>query len=467
MDSAALAGLSLVAVLVAAYAAVSARLEHLNVTGPIVFVAIGLLIGPTGFDVVDLGVGSEVTGVLAEITLALVLFGDASRIDVRVLRRQAALPARLLLIGLPLTVVVGGLVAWGVFDGLGLVEAALIGAMLAPTDAALGQAVVSNPAIPGRVRQALNVESGLNDGLVAPVFAVLLAVVAANIGQSASVDAGDRSSWVTYAAEQVGFGVVVGVGVGLLAVLVVQQAAARGWTSPAARRLAVLALAVLAWAAAGAIGGNGFIAAFVGGLTAGSLTRDVGTGLNAFLESEGELLSLLVWMIFGGAIAGPMIGDLTWRLALYAVASLTVIRMAPVALALVGTGLRVDTTALLGWFGPRGLASIVYGLAAVETLGEDGIGRDVLATVGGTVLLSVVAHGVTAQPLSRWYARRVGVMAHPGTGDDAGASAPELAHAPELPTRPSMDTSPTRGAAERSDTPAARAARRDDDDRRS
>ncbi len=339
------------------------------------------------------------------------------------------------------------------FDELGMVEAALIGALLAPTDAALGQAVVTDRRVPVRVRQALNVESGLNDGLVAPIFAVLLAVVAAGIGESAGVAADDRSSWVFYAAQQIGLGALVGIGVGLLAVLVVQRAAERNWTSAAARRLAVLALAVLAWALAGAVGGNGFIAAFVGGLLAGSLTQGVGSGLNDFLESEGELLSLLVWMIFGGAIAGPMLGELTWQVALYAVASLTVVRMVPVTLALMGTGLRMDTTALLGWFGPRGLASIVYGLAAIATLGDHGTGRAVLAAVGGTVLLSVVAHGVTAQPLTRWYAVRMHTMQRDESQRAGPPERPELQHAPELPTRPSTDTSPTRSGAGHADKP--------------
>ncbi len=454
MDAAGFAGLAVVALLIAVYAAVSDRLQRWNMTGPIVFVAMGLLVGPTGLDVVDLGFDNEPIGQLAEVTLALVIFGDASRIDLGTLRRQAKLPLRLLLIGLPLTIVAGGLVAWGLFDGLGVVEAALIGAVLAPTDAALGQAVMADRRVPARVRQALNVESGLNDGLVAPIFAVLLAVVAADLGRSADVVADDRSSWVVYAAEQVGLGALVGIGVGLLALLIVQRAAERGWGSAAGVRLAVLALAVLAWALAGAVGGNGFIAAFVGGFVAGSLTREVGSRLNEFLESEGELLSLLVWMVFGGAIAGPMLSELGWRVVLYAVASLTVVRMVPVALALVGTGLRLDTIALLGWFGPRGLASIVYGVAAVTMLGEEGPGRDVLVAVGGTVLLSVLAHGMTAQPLSRWYAGRM----HRMRRDESHRT--ELQHAPELPPRPSTHASPTHSRAGRADTSHTRDAAR-------
>ncbi len=158
--------------------------------------------------------------------------------------------------------------------------------------------------------------------------------------------------------------------------------------------------------------------------------------MNEFLESEGELLSLLVWMIFGATIAGPMLGELDWQIVLYAVASVTVVRMVPVALAVAGSGLRTDTTGLLGWFGPRGLASIVYGLAAVETLGDGGVGGDVLVTVGSTVTLSVLAHGVTARPLSRWYAERVEPMR-----ETSGAGAgPEMTPVSELPTRPSTTT---------------------------
>lgn len=444
MDVTQFTGLSLVALLVAAYAAVSDRLERWEMTGPMVFVGIGLLVGPTGLDVVDLDLGHEVIGLLAEITLALVLFGDASRINLAVLRRQATLPARLLLVGMPLTVLAGGLAAWAIFDGVGLVGAALIGAVLAPTDAALGQAVVANEDIPGRVRQALNVESGLNDGLVAPVVAVLLAVVAEGVGQTATLAADDRGSWIVYAVQQVGLGTVVGIGVGLLAILVARQGTRRELASNATSRLVVLALAVLAWGAANAVGGNGFIAAFIGGLIAGSLTRGVGSGLNTFLDSEDELLSLLVWMVFGGAIVGPMLGELSWQVLVYAVASLTVVRMVPVALALLGTGLRLGTIGLLGWFGPRGLASIVYGLAAVLVLGDVGIGNDVLVAVGGTVLLSVVAHGSSARPLSAWYAGRMQSLPDGDVGHDTEVGHSEFQEAPELPTRSSPTAPPDR-----------------------
>ncbi len=415
-------GLAVVAAFVVVYAAVAVRLERTVITAPIVFVAFGILISPAGLDMVDLGLENAATAVLAEITLALVLFADASRIDLRQLRRQAVLPLRLLLIGMPLTVAFGAAVAWAVFGDLSLAEALLIGAVLAPTDAALGEAIVTNDRIPVRVRQTLNVESGLNDGLAAPAFAFFLADVL-NVG-------GGGLSWLPLALRLITLGMVVGVTVGAVGVCLGRFAAARGWTSSTWRRLSNLALALLAWSAAEALGGNGFIAAFVGGLTVGGLMDDAGDDLNKFLEEEGQVLSLLVWLIFGGALAGPMLTDVTGQVVLYAVLSLTVVRMIPVALSLSGTGLRLETVGLMAWFGPRGLASIVFGLEAVERIGG-AQGESVLLVVAGTVLLSVVLHGASAQPLSRWYAHRT---SQPGP---EGMRA-ERESAPELRTRPAM-----------------------------
>jgi NhaP-type Na+/H+ or K+/H+ antiporter len=294
-----------------------------------------------------------------------------------------------------------------------------VGTVLAPTDAALGQAVVSNPRVPVRVRQALNVEAGLNDGLSVPFLALFLALAVAE------GELQPASYWIRFALEQVGLGILVGVGVGLAGGWLVSWASKREWMTDSSQRLALLALAIIAWALADTVGGNGFIAAFVGGLAAGPTVERVGEQLIQFTEAEGQLLNLSVFFIFGVLVVG-LVESLGWQVALYALLSLTVIRMLPVALSLYGTHLRGISVLFAGWFGPRGLASIVLGLIVVEKApllpGRD----EIELVVASTVLLSVLLHGVTAAPLSAVYARRVEGMA---------ADAPEKQGTVELTTR--------------------------------
>jgi NhaP-type Na+/H+ or K+/H+ antiporter len=283
------------------------------------------------------------------------------------LRQNEGLPLRLLGIGMPLTIVLGTVVAALVLTNLTFWEAAIVATVLAPTDAALGQAVVSNPRVPVRVRQALNVEAGLNDGLSVPFLALFLTLAVAE------EELQPASYWIRFALEQIGLGALVGLGVGLGGGWLVSQASKRGWMTDSFQRLALLALALIAWALADQIGGNGFIAAFVGGLAVGPTVEHVGERLIRFTESEGQLLNLSVFFIFGVLVIG-LIQPLSWDVALYALLSLSVIRMLPVALSLLGTHLRGVSVLFMGWFGPRGLASIVLGLIVVA--GRAGGGAD-------------------------------------------------------------------------------------------
>jgi sodium/hydrogen antiporter len=223
------------------------------------------------------------------------------------------------------------------------------------------------------------------------------------------------SYWIRFALEQVGLGVLVGVGVGLVGGWLVSRASRSGWMTDSFRRLALLALALIAWALADQIGGNGFIAAFVGGLAVGPTVERSGEQLIRFTEAEGQLLNLSVFFIFGVLVIGLM-APLSWEVALYALLSLTVIRMLPVALSLIGTHLRGVSVLFMGWFGPRGLASIVLGLIVVAKAPLLAGREEVELVVASTVLLSVLLHGVTAAPLSAVYARRV---------EEMGADAPE------------------------------------------
>jgi sodium/hydrogen antiporter len=420
--------LLVLATVVFAFGLVSRRLEGTVLTAPLVFVAAGVILGPAGLGIAEFALDEHTVLLLGEIALAIVLFTDAARTDLSALRQNEALPLRLLGIGMPLTIALGTAIAALVLTDLTFWEAAIVGTVLAPTDAALGQPVVSNPRVPVRVRQALNVEAGLNDGLSVPFLALFLTLAEAEEEHLLA------SVWIRFALEQVGFGVLVGVGVGLVGGWLVSLASRRGWMTESFRRLALLALALIAWALADQIGGNGFIAAFVGGLVVGPTVERVGDRLIQFTEAEGQLLNLSVFLIFGVLVAG-LVGSLSWQLVLYALLSLTVIRMLPVSLSLLRTRLRGVSVLFAGWFGPRGLASIVLGLIVVEEApllaGRD----EIEAVVALTVLLSVLLHGVTAAPLSAAYARRVEGMA---------VDAPEKRGNVEVPSRlrPVSDTRP-------------------------
>jgi NhaP-type Na+/H+ or K+/H+ antiporter len=411
-------GAALVALALVGYALFAQRLERRSITGPIVFVALGLVLGPVGLGLLGESFEGETTLLLTELTLALLLFADASTVPLRDVRADLGLPGRLLGIGLPLTMILGTLLAKAMFPEISWAGAALIACILAPTDAALGLAVVTNKAVPVRIRRALNVESGLNDGIATPFVMLFLALVA--------IEEGGGGTEVG-AVLAIGLAVVVAVAVGGLGGWLLIQARVRGWTSGTSEQIAGVGLALLAYSAAVAMGGNGFVSAFLGGLVFGAVTRGHEHRAIEFTETVALIGSLLVWTIFGAVFLTVLLTTPTsWTAIGYALLSLTVIRILPVALALVGQGFRVDTLAFIGWFGPRGLASVVFTLLAVEGLHGGGTAVALLFQVASwTILLSVLLHGLTAGPLGALYGRRIN-QAGPGTPELAGAAEPKM-----------------------------------------
>jgi sodium/hydrogen antiporter len=408
--------LAIVAALVLLWGALSARLARVDVTAPIVFVIAGLALthgplAPLGFQP-----SPELVKALAEITLVLVLFCDASRVGLHEIRVDEGLYLRLLGIGLPLTIGLGTLLALAL-PGIGNIWFALVvGAALAPTDAALGAGMMANPVVPARIRRLINVESGLNDGIATPFVLVALAGAATTEHASATTPG--------TALAELALGIVIGVVVGGGGGMLINAARRRGWMAEGFAGSAVLALAVCAYASALAVHGNGFIAAFIGGLAFGTTSGPRGTPLVPFVEEAGALVSLLVWLAFGAVAVAPAFDNLTWQSVVYAVLSLTVIRMIPVAVALAGAHLGWPTVSFVGWFGPRGLASVVFALLALEDLGVTAA-TPAVTVITITVLLSVIAHGVTAEPLAARYAAAVA----------RAAAGPANAECPELPVR--------------------------------
>jgi NhaP-type Na+/H+ or K+/H+ antiporter len=397
------------AVVVFVWGASSGRLERADLTAPIVFTAAGAALA--GLGLVHASSAPELLKPLVEITLVLVLFSDAARVRLHDLRGDLGLVLRLLTVGLPLTLLAGwGLAMW-LLPGLGLWLALLVGAALAPTDAALGVPVVTNPAVPSRIRRVITVESGLNDGIVTPIVVV---AIAGTIGAQHGAGSGAGGALVELAV-----GVAIGVAIGLAGGWLLRWGRRKDWTAEGFVGVAVLALALLAYTTALAIDGNGFVAAFCGGMAFGAAAGRGGPAELVFLEQASGGVSLLVWLAFG-AIGVPILVDrLDWTLAVYAVLSLTAVRMVPVALALLGSRLDGRTVLFVGWFGPRGLASLVFALLALEEIGSGA--DEAVAVIAATVFLSVLAHGLSAAPLSARYGRAAAAR-----GRDPGAPLPDL-----------------------------------------
>ena len=391
-------------------------------TGAGLLFALGAFGGVAAGEVIGFEIGNETIQVLLEGTLAIVLFADAVAVDYPAVRAEAFLPGRLLGIGLPLTIVFGTAAALLLFPDLGFWGAAVIAIVLAPTDAALGQAVVANPEVPPMVRQGLTVESGLNDGIAVPFLTIAIAGIANELQ-----DAGEIAAVFI---EEIGFAVAIGLVVGYVAARATRFSSDRGWMGREGRQVLIVFLAMFAYVAADLVGGSGFIAAFVGGVTFGHIVRRHYPSICHFSEGVSHLLTMLSFFVFGALILHPVLDVVSWRHVVYAVASLTVIRMVPVALCLIGSSLAVPSVAFIGWFGPRGLASLVFVGTVVAQTGTEAA-AEVVVVGAVTVAFSVLAHGVSAWPLSKVYGRWFDTMGE----DEDPESMPELSEVEHMTGR--------------------------------
>jgi NhaP-type Na+/H+ or K+/H+ antiporter len=396
MSGTAASNLVVIAAVLLAYATVSRRLRGTSLTAPMVFVGAGFLLGVEGVGWLDLSINQEAVKTLAEATLVVVLFADASRIDLRALRHEYVVPVRLLGIGLPLTIAMGTLAAALVLPDLTWAEALVLAVVLAPTDAALGQAVVTDESLPSRIRQGLNIESGLNDGICVPLLTIALAIAETEAHETT------ESTALTLVGEAIGWGLAGGVIAGVVAALAQRTARRRNWIEGHWLQVVPVAGAMGAFGIAQSRGGSGFIAAFVGGAIFGVL-GDSEPDDSALTEELGGLLNGVTLIVFGAAVLEAVWSDIGLAEVGYAVLSLTIVRMLPVAVAMTGSRAQPPTVLFLGWFGPRGLASIVFGVIVVEAAGLPHTSV-LLAAITVTVAISVVAHGVTAAPLARRYA---------------------------------------------------------------
>lgn len=387
--------LAILAVLVFLYSLIARRFENSIISGPIIFVSAGLLLGPLAFDWLK----SDITGsglrVIADLTLALVLFIDAANVNLKIVKHTQYIPLRMLLLGLPGVILFGTIVGTLLLLELTLFEVAVLATVLAATDAALGKAVVTNKVVPERIREGLNIESGLNDGLCVPILFVFLALAEGSVGEGKPM-----MLTVTLVAEELGIGLIIGLGFTMVAAWLFKFCKNHGWVSEIWMPVTAVALAIGCFATAQNLQGSGYIAAFSGGLLFGHLMGKSTHELIIGAEGLGETLAMLTWILFGTVVISRVVGTFTWEMLLYVGLSLTIIRMLPIYLCLHGTGEPVSSRLFLGWFGPRGLASIVFAVIVME---HDLPGsRYIAMVVVCTVFFSLVLHGLSATPLSKW-----------------------------------------------------------------
>ena len=392
--------LLITAVFTACYALIAKRLSTTVLTAPMLFIAFGGLLSATGL--VPTGEAQEMLHLVAEVALILLLFLDASQINLKALRNDHSWPIRMLLIGLPVSMIVGALLAWIFLPGWPLVAIALMAALLSPTDAALGQAVVSNPLVPERSRRALTVESGLNDGLALPVV-LLFASLASDGTQE------DGVYWLLFAAKQLALGPLAGMLVGWVGGQMLLWAKANDYTSDVYEGVGAIALAGAIYLFADEIGGNGFIAAFVGGLIFGNVVKGQCKFIYEFTESEGQLLSWGAFFLLGLVLVPKALGHLTFAGLAVILTSLFIVRPLAIWLSLIGTDASSSTRLFFGWFGPRGLATALFALLVVKQASAE-VAEPILMLAINAVWISALLHGVTAVPGAKWYADMIRTM---------------------------------------------------------
>ena len=382
------------------YSIAAGRIDKTPFTGPIVFISFGILVGPLGLAWLKLEVTATEMRVLADLTLAMVLFCDAANADKSVLKSGTGVPTRMLLVGLPGVIALGYLCGWLIFDGLSLLELAILATTLAATDAALGKAVVTNKKVPARIREALNLESGLNDGLCVPILLLFIALAKDGTGGSGVVARATK-----FLGQELGLGIAVGLGITAGGSWLYHRVWKRGWIVMEWRQLPVIFLSLTCFAVAQTLHGSGFIAAFVGGLLFGYLARRSTHDLVLDTEGFGETLGMLTWALFGAVVIPGVVKFINWQVIVYALLSLTVVRMLPIVLSLTGTQEKIESKLFLAWFGPRGLASIVF---AVIVIDNNLPGAELISVVVAcTIILSAFAHGLTANPFASALAARL------------------------------------------------------------
>ena len=390
----------IIALIVLLYGFFSKSLEKHNISGPMVFMLFGIVLSPLILNIAHLDINDDIVKTIAEIALIIVLFSDSSTINIKKFKDQWKIPTRLLLIGLPFTILFSTYAGTLFFPQEDLINLLLLALILAPTDAALGKAVVTDKSVPLKIRSAINVESGLNDGIV---FPMLITTVLLIVGHK---EFGNESSWVPYLLTQIFVGAIIGIFNGYVGAKLLTKAVENNWIRESYRNLSPISLAILSFYFAEYFGGNGFISAFVAGVFFGSFSKVIDIQTEAFLEGTGEILILISFLVFGLTFIPATIAYWDMHVLLYALLSLTLFRMLPVALSLIGLKLSTATKLFIGWFGPRGIASILYIMIVAHEIVDIKGHEKLYAVITLTILLSILLHGLSARPLVKLYSNK-------------------------------------------------------------
>ncbi|MEU6062236.1 cation:proton antiporter [Streptomyces sp. NPDC047097] len=383
------------------WALLSHRLARWSITAPIALMAAGIALTHGDHPPLTFEFDNAAFEHAVEVVLALLLFVDATEVPGAVIRRERDLTARLLAVALPLTLCAAFLAGLACFPGQPAWLLAALATVVVPLDLAPTTAVVRDRRIPARLREVLNVEGGLNDGVVSPVFLLCVAIGV----ESHSGGSTDYAEALLEAVTAAGWALAAGAATGLTAGWTLRRSWERGWTQASATRLAVLAVPVAAYTLSVALGGNGFVASFVAGVCFAPTLVRIGHSAVEMADDVVTLLTLALWFVFGQIVNDEFWDGFEAPVLLFALLAVTLVRIGPVLLALIGTPLTLGDRLFLGWMGPRGVTSIVFGLLAVVEL-PDERGGFIAQVMVMTVMLSIVLHGLSAEPLGRRYARR-------------------------------------------------------------
>ncbi|MBS2100209.1 cation:proton antiporter [Carboxylicivirga linearis] len=387
---------AILCIIILIYSLIAGKVEKKPISSAMFFLFVGLVLGPFTIDFFSIKFNEEVYKTLAECALALVLFTDASKANLKTLKGQIAIPYHLLLIGLPITIIFGVLIGKLVFPAMSWIELGILSTILAPTDAALGEPVVNHKSVPAKVREGINVESGLNDGICVPILLLLM-----------SIYKFDANEHVTFGfafglfIKEIGIGVLVGATLAYLGSLVIKHGLTKQWIESAWKPSIVIVMALTCFSLAQTLDGSGFIATFVGGLIFNRALKNHKSTMLTGALGVGKILNAVVWIVFGSVITAEILPLLTLPIILYSILSLTVIRILPVLLCLLNNKISGYSKLFIAWFGPRGLASIVF--AAMVFEGDLAYGNTIVLTACCTILISVFVHGISAEPMTKFF----------------------------------------------------------------
>ena len=389
-----------IALLFFIFGLLSKRIQNSYVTLPLLFMLSGMFLG-TGFaDIINLPMTNKAVRIIAELTLVVVLFTDASRIPIYRLKKSHNIPVRLLLISLPLMIIFGTIVAKFFFPSLSIAEAAIIGCILAPTDPALAQTIITFRFVPSRIRQSINIESGLNDGLVLPFLAIFISL-ASIIEKNITFTSG-----MYFLFMQIVGGIFIGWIIAFIGGKLLVFAYKKKWTDTTFEKIAALAIALLSYSLASIISSNGFIAAFISGITIAVTAPSICRPIHEFAAAEGKMLLLLLFLLFGAVFVGPLLPLMNLPIITYALISLIVLRPLATSIGLIKTKLKWESLVYLGWFGPRGIASIVFGLMVLENTHLEK-NEEIFLVMTAAVFLSIILHGLSSYKGAVWYCNKI------------------------------------------------------------